>query len=95
MHVHSCTILKCLDAHGGCAIVIQDIMKRVKTQNQAWLVCHLYHFLSQKQTLNVVKLGLTPVMEKICLEIYKNIISYLYFSQLIKLIKLSKHIKKN
>ena len=44
MHVHSCTILKCLDAHGGCAIVIQDIVKKVKIQNQAWLVCHLYHF---------------------------------------------------
>ena len=29
MHVHSCTILKCLDVHGGCAIVIQDIVKRV------------------------------------------------------------------
>ena len=27
VHVHNCTILKCLDAHGGCAIVIQDIMK--------------------------------------------------------------------
>ena len=64
MHVHSCTILKCLDAYGGCAIVIQDIMKRVKTQNQAWLMCHLYHFLSQKQTLNVVKLGFKPVVEK-------------------------------
>ena len=29
------------------------------------LLCHLYHFLSQKQTLNVVKLGLKPVVEKI------------------------------
>ena len=38
VHVHSGSILKCLDAHGGCVIVIQDIMKRLKTQDQAWLV---------------------------------------------------------
>ena len=52
--------------------MIQDtcIIKGAKTQDQGCLVCHLYRFLSQKQTLNVVKLGLKPVVKKFFTKIY-------------------------
>ena len=39
-----------------------------KKRDQARLMCQLYNFLSRKQTLNVVELGLKPVAERFLLK---------------------------